>query len=149
MLCPSCQKGETKVLDSRDDGRTIRRRRECLKCQYRFTTYERKETPKLLVIKKDKRREPYLREKLLTGLKKACEKRPICLSNIEEIGDRIERTLYEMGDGEISSKKIGELVMEELKKLDEVAYIRFASVYRAFKDAKSFEKEINKIKKKP
>ena len=148
MLCPNCLKCETQVIDSRDDGKLIRRRRECLKCKARFTTYERIETSKLYIIKKDGRREPFSKEKLLNGLKKACEKRPICLTSIEEVADRIERTLYERSEKEISSKIIGEYVMTELKILDEVAYIRFASVYKAFKDAGSFEKEAHKFLKK-
>jgi transcriptional repressor NrdR len=148
MLCPNCLKSETRVLDSRDDGKAIRRRRECLKCKNRFTTYERIETPRLYVIKKDGRREPFLKEKLLTGLKKACEKRPICLTTIEEVADRIERELHDKGEKEVPSKLIGQLVMNELKKLDEVAYIRFASVYKAFKDAEGFEKEVHKFLKR-
>lgn len=148
MLCPSCLKGQTQVIDSREDGKTIRRRRECLKCKNRFTTYERIETPRLYVIKKDGTREPFFREKLLTGLKKACEKRPVCLTSLEGIADKIERALYERGEKEVPSKIIGHLVMDELKKLDEVAYIRFASVYKAFKGAESFEKEAHKFIKK-
>jgi len=145
MRCIKCQQGETQVIDSRDDGKEVWRRRECLACGYRFTTYERIEFPKLYVIKKDGRRELFSREKLLSGLRKACEKRPVALAKLEEVVGRIESTLYETGKKEIPSKLIGQLAMEELKKIDEVAYIRFASVYRAFKSVESFEKEVHKI----
>jgi transcriptional repressor NrdR len=145
MRCIKCQQGETQVIDSRDDGKEVWRRRECLACGYRFTTYERIEFPKLYVIKKDGRRELFSREKLLNGLRKACEKRPVALGKLEEVVGRIESTLYETGKKEIPSKLIGQLAMEELKKIDEVAYIRFASVYRAFKSVESFEKEVHKI----
>jgi len=145
MHCIKCQRGETQVIDSRDDGKEVWRRRECLACGYRFTTYERIEFPKLYVIKKDGRRELFSREKLLSGLRKACEKRPVALAKLEEVVGRIESTLYETGKKEIPSKFIGQLAMEELKKIDEVAYIRFASVYRAFKSVESFEKEVHKI----
>ena len=145
MHCIKCQRGETQVIDSRDDGKEVWRRRECLACGYRFTTYERIEFPKLYVIKKDGRRELFSREKLLNGLRKACEKRPVALAKLEEVVGRIESTLYETGKKEIPSKFIGQLAMEELKKIDEVAYIRFASVYRAFKSVESFEKEVHKI----
>jgi len=148
MLCPSCSKSETQVIDSRDDGKIIRRRRACGKCNYRFTTYERIEIPKLSVIKKDKRKEPFIRNKIITGIQKACEKRPIKEEEIEGIVDKIEQSFFEKGEKEVESRLIGQMVMEELKKLDPVAYLRFASVYRAFKDVESFEREVHKVIKK-
>lgn len=145
MLCPKCKKNETKVIDSREDEKSIRRRRECLNCQNRFTTYEYIEIPDLLVIKKNGDRESFKREKIIEGLKKACEKRPVCLASLEKIADEIEQNIYNSGNEEIPSRLIGEMVMEALKKTDQVAYIRFASVYRSFKDLESFEKELKKI----
>lgn len=148
MLCPNCQKDEVQVIDSRDDGKIIWRRRKCLGCDYRFTTYERIEVPRLMVIKRDKRREPFSKDKIIGGIKKACEKRPISINTISKVADEIEKKLYETGEPEVESKLIGEIVMRELEKLDQVAYIRFASVYRAFKNIQSFDKEVHKIMKK-
>ena len=140
MKCPYCNNLETGVLDSRDseDLTTIRRRRECLKCQKRFTTYERVEMIDLVVIKKDGRREPFGRNKVLSGIIKACEKRLIPIDVIERIVDDIERDLRNRDSVEIESKLIGSLVMRKLKSIDKVAYIRFASVYRSFEDVEEF-----------
>ncbi|MBC5825176.1 MAG: transcriptional repressor NrdR [Candidatus Eremiobacteraeota bacterium] len=145
MLCPSCRTGETRVIDSRDDASAVRRRRECQACRHRFTTYERIEAARLFVIKKDGRREPYNREKLLGGLRKACEKRPVSDAAMNEITDAVERELYGRGETEISSGDVGELLMAALKALDEIAYIRFASVYRSFTDARSFQEELTHL----
>jgi len=149
MKCPYCAHDENQVLDSRDseDLSSVRRRRECLKCSKRFTTYERVETIDLFVIKKDGRREQFNRNKLLTGIQKACEKRPISMDTIEETANEIEQDLRKRETTEIPSKLIGELVMRRLKVLDKVAYIRFASVYRAFGDVGSFEKEVKNLLK--
>lgn len=143
MKCIFCS-AETKVVDKRTTDIT-RRRRECLKCGKRFTTYERPELM-LMVMKKDGRREPYSREKMLAGVMKACEKRPVSQDKINSIADGIENELRKEGD-EISSKKIGDLVMKHLKRMDKVAYIRFASVYREFDDIKHFEDEVKQLKK--
>ena len=150
MKCPICKSPNSKVIDSRAsaDGFVIRRRRECEKCRSRFTTYERVDRVPWKVIKKDSRREDYDREKLLKGIVVACEKRPISMTKIEELVDSIEGTLEECYKQEISSREIGELVMENLHTLDEVAYVRFASVYRQFKDVNQFLNEVNKIIKK-
>ncbi len=147
MLCPYCQKQETKVVDSREteNEEATRRRRECLKCQKRFTTYERVETD-LRVIKKDGTLTNYQREKLKSGILKACEKRPIETETIHNIVNKIEAKLREKQKTDIPSKLIGELVMKELKKLDKIAYIRFASVYKDFEDIGSFEDELKKLK---
>ena len=149
MRCPYCSFPETKVIDSREgeDLDVVRRRRECEKCEKRFTTYERAELAELIVIKKDGRREQFNRDKLKAGIVKACEKRPIGMDKIEEIVESIERELRNMDTIEVPSFVIGEMVMKRLRKLDEVAYIRFASVYRAFKDLDSFEKELERLKK--
>lgn len=149
MICPFCAHDVTKVVDKREgaDGKTTRRRRECAKCGRRFTTFERVETLDLLVIKKDGRREPFDRLKLRSGIIKACEKRPVSASDIEKIIDEIEADLRKAGASEILSKRIGELVIMRLKKLDQVAYIRFASVYRQFADVGDFEKELAKLSK--
>lgn len=148
MQCPYCSYPETKVIDTREsETSTTRRRRECLKCRKRFTTYERVELINLIVVKKDGRREQFDRKKLLTGIIKACEKRPIPIEKIEKIVDKIEIELRNKDTIEISSKEIGELVIKKLEKLDKVAYIRFASVYREFKNIKEFEKELKNIKK--
>jgi len=148
MKCPYCGFSETKVLDSREseDSDVTRRRRECEKCSKRFTTYERVEMIDLRVIKKNGNIEAFDRNKVLKGALKACEKRPIKTEKIEKLVDEIESELRKNETTEIPSKAIGELVMEKLKELDKVAYIRFASVYREFKDIKSFEKELVKIK---
>lgn len=149
MRCPYCLSPEIKVVDKRDDEENsiIRRRRECLKCEKRFTTYERVEAFELAVIKKDGRKEQFSREKLLSGVQKACEKRPIDEGRIERIVDDIESDLRNQEETEIPSRFIGELVMKKLKKMDKVAYIRFASVYREFGDLETFEKELRELKK--
>lgn len=147
MKCPYCEYHDSKVVDSRptDEGQAIRRRRECIRCAKRFTTYERVEEIPKLVVKRDGNREVYNRNKLFNGILKSCEKRPISISTIEEIVDDIERTLYNSMEKEITSVEIGEMVMNRLKDIDEVAYVRFASVYRRFKDSNSFMEELKKI----
>ncbi|MDD4980645.1 MAG: transcriptional regulator NrdR [Candidatus Omnitrophica bacterium] len=147
MKCPYCGYKEDKVVDSRSTAEesAVRRRRECLKCGKRFTTYEYIEEVSLLVIKKDGRREPFDRKKLLSGVAKACEKRPISTEKMEEIVTLVERALQKKSDREAPSSKIGELVMEKLKSLDDVAYVRFASVYRQFKDVGQFMVELKDI----
>jgi transcriptional repressor NrdR len=147
MRCPFCQAADTRVLDSRDsaEGTIIRRRRECETCKRRFTTYERVEELNPLVVKKDGRREQFDRDKLLGGLKKACEKRPVSVEQLEALATGIERTLQELGEKEIPSSTVGELVMERLKALDEVAYVRFASVYRSFRDIEEFMEELEEL----
>ena len=149
MRCPFCHATESRVIDSRvgKDGNIIRRRRECLKCLRRFTTYERVEEMMPLVVKKDGRREGYDRVKVVNGLKRACEKRPVSINTIEAIADRIERTLQERGDKEITSSVIGEAAMRELHDTDQVAYVRFASVYRSFKDISEFMVELEELLK--
>jgi transcriptional repressor NrdR len=149
MKCPYCANSELKVIDKRDsDDKSIWRRRECLKCKKRFTTYERIEFADLIVIKKDGRRERFDRNKVKTGILKACEKRPVTNEMIEKIVDEIEAELRSGKSVEVSSKKIGELVMKKLKKIDKVAYIRFASVYREFADIESFREELKKLERK-
>ncbi|MFO7310701.1 MAG: transcriptional regulator NrdR [Bacillota bacterium] len=147
MRCPYCHHMDSKVLDSRatDEGASIRRRRECERCGRRFTTYERWEETPLMVIKKDGRREPFQRQKILTGLMKACEKRPIPVAVLEQIVDDIEREARQRGDTEITSRQIGERVMEALRGIDEVAYVRFASVYREFRDLTALLGEVQKL----
>jgi transcriptional repressor NrdR len=147
MKCPFCSYVESKVLDSRmsKEMDTIRRRRECLKCGKRFTTAERLEEGLPLVVKKDGRREVFDRTKILGGLNKACEKRPISVTNLEKIVSRIEYNLLEKGEREIKATEIGEMVMGELKTLDEVAYVRFASVYRQFRDINEFMSELTQL----
>lgn len=147
MKCPFCGYLEDKVIDSRlsQDGDVTRRRRECLKCGKRFTTYERVEETLPLVIKKDSRREAFDRVKILAGIQKACEKRPISIEDIERVVDRVEGRFMESGQREITSSAIGEAVMEELKGLDEVAYVRFASVYREFRDTNEFMKTLKDL----
>ncbi len=147
MKCPFCNDPESKVLDSRmsKEMDTIRRRRECLKCGKRFTTAERVEEGLPLVIKKDDRREDFDRTKILNGLNKACEKRPISITNIEKIVSRIEYNLLEKGEREVKAIEIGQMVMDELRKLDEIAYVRFASVYRQFKDINEFMEELKDL----
>ena len=151
MKCPYCESFETKVLDKREtDGRSVtRRRRECLICEKRFTTYERAEVLDLFVIKKDQRREAFNREKLRRNLMKACEKRPISQGTIDRLIGEIEQQLISMRKSEIDSRRIGELVMDILKDTDKVAYIRFASVYRDFKDVADFEKELQQLTQNP
>ncbi len=150
MKCPFCSYEESKVIDSRptDEGERIRRRRECLKCSKRFTTYEMIESLPIIVIKKDSSREPFNREKLLNGMIRACEKRQVSLETLEKAIDDIEQAIQNSMDREVSSDKIGELVMEKLKGIDEVAYVRFASVYRQFKDINTFMNELNKLLEK-
>ena len=147
MKCPYCGYSESKVIDSRpaDENASIRRRRECLSCAKRFTTYETVESVPLVVIKKDGSRQAFSRSKMLSGLVKACEKRPVTMSALEEICDEIEQKLSNSLEREIKSEQIGELVMEQLKQVDEVAYVRFASVYRQFKDIGTFMTELNKL----
>lgn len=147
MKCPFCNFPDSKVVDSRptDEGTSIRRRRECLKCMKRFTTYETVERLPLMLVKRDGTREPYDRNKLLAGVMKACEKRPVPQARLEQLVDAVEQKLFGTLETEISSQKIGEMVMEELKHVDEVAYVRFASVYRQFKDINTFMKELNKL----
>jgi len=149
MKCPFCGYEESKVIDSRptDEGQRIRRRRECLQCTKRFTTYEVIESLPIIVIKKDKSRETFNREKLMTGLLRACEKRPVSFDTLDNMIDEIEVIIQNSLDREVSSEKIGELVMDKLKKIDEVAYVRFASVYRQFKDINTFMSELNKLLK--
>jgi transcriptional repressor NrdR len=147
MRCPFCSATEDKVVDTRpsDNDQIIRRRRECVGCSRRFTTYERIEEVLPLVIKKDGRREPYDRAKLMAGLKKACEKRPVPIETLEKTLDQIERSLQEMGDKEVPSTKIGDAVLAKLRDLDEVAYFRFASVYLSFKDASELMNEVQRL----
>ena len=149
MKCPFCHETENRVIDSRlsKDNNMIRRRRECSKCSRRFTTYERVEEMMPLVVKKDGRRETYERIKIINGLKRACEKRPVSINTIEAIADRIERSLQERGEKEILSSVIGEATMRELHDTDEVAYVRFASVYRSFKDINEFMVELEELLK--
>jgi transcriptional repressor NrdR len=148
MKCNQCQFEDTKVIESRDvaDGQAIRRRRCCANCGYRFTTYERLERPQLIVIKNNGVRELFNRSKLLSGLYRACEKTPVTSLQLDQLVNDIEQELYACGDNEISSAKIGELVMMRLSQLNEVAYVRFASVYRRFKDIAGFERELSHIK---
>lgn len=147
MKCPYCGYQESKVVDSRhaDDSTSIRRRRECLSCQKRFTTYETVESLPIIVVKRDGTRQAFDRNKVLNGMLRACEKRPVPLTRMEEAVDDIEQILQNSLEREIRSEEIGELVMERLKSMDEVAYVRFASVYRQFKDINSFMAELNKI----
>lgn len=150
MKCPVCNYKETKVVDSRvaSDEITIRRRRECLKCGFRFSTYEQVELLELMVVKRDGRKESYSREKLEQGLRKAFQKRPITQEAFRILVNKIERQLQARRKNEIASLEIGDIIMKELKKQDPVAYIRFASVYHAFKDLETFQKEINEVFKK-
>lgn len=147
LLCPTCRKNETRVVDSRDDENVVRRRRECLdpRCKHRFTTYERMEAPRLFVVKKDGRREQFSREKILAGLRRACEKRPVSESQMEGVAADLERDLFARGESEVPSTTIGEKLMEALRGLDKVAYIRFASVYRQFRDVESFQEELSAL----
>ena len=149
MKCPYCSKIENKVIDSRlsKDGRTIRRRRECLDCARRFTTYERLEEILPMVVKKDGRREPFSREKIIAGIKKSCQKRPVSVTRIEDFVDSLEVYFQELGKKEVESKEVGERVISSLKDWDEVAYVRFASVYRQFKDINEFMNELEDILK--
>ena len=150
MKCTSCQYKETKVVDSRlnADGTSIRRRRECLKCEKRFTTYEYIEQVPLMVIKRDDRRQPFDRKKIVSGIVKACEKRPISIDKIEEVTTEIEQEIQKSFDREVSAKEIGQMIMRRLAELDEVAYVRFASVYRQFRDVNQFMNELKVILEK-
>ena len=149
MKCPYCTEVDNKVIDSRlsKDGRTIRRRRECIKCGRRFTTYEKLEDVLPMVVKKDSRREPFSREKITEGIKKACQKRPISMTKIEEFVDSLELYFQELGKKEVESEEIGEKVINALKEWDGVAYVRFASVYRQFKDINEFMEELKEVLK--
>ena len=147
MKCPFCSSDEDKVIDSRssNEGKSVRRRRECLKCDKRFTTYEYIEEIPLMVIKKDGRREAFDRNKIIGGIMKACEKRPIGVEKVEAIVDRVEKEIQKSFDKEVKAQVLGELVMDHLHKIDEVAYVRFASVYRQFKDINQFMKELKDL----
>ena len=147
MKCPYCSYQESKVVDSRhsEDGQSIRRRRECLSCQKRFTTYETVERVPMVVVKRDGTRQSFDRNKVINSMLRACDKRAVAMSELENAADEIEQAIQNSLDREISSEKIGELVMEQLKKLDDVAYVRFASVYRQFTDIQSFKQELDKI----
>ena len=145
MNCPYCNYSDSRVIDSRDVDEGIRRRRQCLSCNARFTTYERIQPASLFIIKKDQRREEYNREKLLTGIRKACEKRPLPTGTVEKLVDEIEADLYHLGKSEVPSTRIGDLVMEKLKALDNIAYIRFASVYRDFADIKELKEAVDNL----
>ncbi|HIL40289.1 MAG TPA: transcriptional repressor NrdR [Methylococcales bacterium] len=149
MKCPDCSGMENKVIDSRlnKEGSIIRRRRECLSCLDRFTTYERIERSLPLVIKKDGRREEFDRDKLIHGLQKACQKRPVSIKDIEDLVDRVEQYIQELGDKEVSALTVGEKVISEIYSLDDVAYVRFASVYRSFKDVNEFMVELKEVLK--
>jgi transcriptional repressor NrdR len=148
MRCPDCEYIDSKVIESRDleEGSSIRRRRQCLSCGFRFTTYERVESPRLSIIKKDGRREPFDRDKIAGGIYRACEKRPIPVSRVEEVIGDIERELRALGEPEVEVGRVGEIVMRQLLALDDVAYVRFASVYRSFTDVESFEAELARLK---
>lgn len=150
MKCPACQNNNTRVVDSRpvDEYRSIRRRRECEKCNYRFTTFEKVEETPLVVVKKEGTREEFTREKILRGLIKACEKRPVSLKQLEDLTADVEMELRSQGVSEINSGEVGEMVMDRLAKIDEVAYVRFASVYRQFKDINVFIEELKELIKK-
>lgn len=147
MRCPYCNHPESKVIDSRaaGEGLTIRRRRECLACGRRFTTFERIEEEPLIIIKKDGRREPFNRDKIVNGLRKACEKRPLSFEAVEKIANTVEQEIRKRNENEIPSSVVGELIMEKLKEIDEVAYVRFASVYRQFKDLDIFMRELEAL----
>lgn len=148
MKCTQCQSDDIKVIESRDvaGGQAIRRRRMCNGCGHRFTTYERLERPQLVVVKKDGTRELFNRAKLLAGLYRACEKTPVTSLELEQVVDSIEQELYAGGESEVKSTRVGEMVMDQLARLNEVAYVRFASVYRRFKDIASFEQELSLVK---
>lgn len=147
MMCPFCKTLDTKVIDSRrNEDYSIRRRRECLKCKKRFTTYEKIETSPILVVKKDTTREPFNKEKLRNGILSSCIKRPISSKIIDKLVDEVEKEISLRDDNEIKSIEIGEIVLKKLKKIDDIAYIRFASVYREFKEVENFNDEVKKIK---
>jgi transcriptional repressor NrdR len=148
VRCPFCGNSEDRVVDSREsrEGEVIRRRRECVRCERRFTSYEKIELQPFQVVKRDERREPYDREKLMRGLQVACRKRPVSQDQLERIADSIEATIQDSGEREISSQKIGMVVMQRLRDVDPVAYVRFASVYRNFEDVEAFVKELHRLK---
>ncbi|MBY0099040.1 transcriptional regulator NrdR [Mesobacillus maritimus] len=150
MKCPACHNNNSRVLDSRpvDEGKSIRRRRECEACSYRFTTFEKVEESPLIVVKKEGTREEFNRDKLLRGLIKACEKRPVALKQLEDLVSEVEKELRSNGVSEVKSELVGEMVMDRLAKVDEVAYVRFASVYRQFKDINVFIDELKELIKK-
>lgn len=147
MKCPFCNFDDTRVVDSRlgKEGNNIRRRRECIECEKRFTTYERVEETLPLVVKKDGRREAFDRHKIIAGIQRACEKRPVSIATIEKVVDQMEVTLQESGEKEVAASRIGEAIMEALQSIDEVAYVRFASVYRQFRDINEFMSELTDI----
>ena len=147
MKCPFCGHENTRVIDSRpaEDNNSIRRRRVCDECDKRFTTYEKIETSPVMIVKKDMRREPFNPDKIKRGILHACQKRPISVSDVDAIVEKVEKLVHSSGEDELSSRRIGEAVMDELKQLDEVAYVRFASVYRQFTDVGSFMEELNKL----
>ena len=147
MHCIKCGSEESKVIDSRmvEEGNSIRRRRECLECKYRFTTYEKIEYTPIIVIKKNGERQQFNRQKIINGLIRACEKRPVSIESLEKLNDDIELEINNSMEKEIESEKIGEMVIKRLRKLDEIAYVRFASVYRQFKDINEFKSELNKL----
>ena len=149
MKCPGCSGMENKVIDSRlnKEGNVIRRRRECLSCTDRFTTYEKLERSLPLLVKKDGRREEFDRDKIISGVRKACQKRPVSIKNIEDLVDRVEQYLQELGEKEVHAVKVGEKVISEIYNLDDVAYVRFASVYRSFKDVNEFMVELKEVLK--
>ena len=148
MRCPFCGNLEDRVVDSREskEGDVIRRRRQCASCERRFTSYEKIDEQPFQVVKRDERREPYERAKLMQGLQVACRKRPISAAQLDRVADEIESAMQELGDREISSRRLGNLVMEKLRELDEVAYVRFASVYRRFEDVEQFVRELHQLK---
>jgi transcriptional repressor NrdR len=150
MRCPYCGHTEDRVVDSREsrEGEVIRRRRECARCERRFTSYEKIEMLPFQVVKRDQRREPYAREKLMAGLRVACRKRPISAPTLESIADQIEAAMQDSADREIASGEIGNFVMQRLRELDQVAYVRFASVYRRFEDVEQFVRELSQLKEK-
>ena len=147
MKCPYCGEAESKVIDSRDLNEGVRRRRKCLSCGARFTTYERMQPHSIFIVKKDGRREEFNRDKLFLGIRKACEKCSLPTGAIDKLTDNIEAELYKQGKSEVPSALIGDLVMEGLRELDHIAYIRFASVYQSFKDVQTFHRELNKLLK--
>ncbi len=147
MLCPECKKSDTKVLDSRDDNRLIRRRRECLRCKYRFTTYERIESPRIKIIKRNGLTQDYQRDKLAHGIHLAFEKRPVTCIQTESIIDSVEHEITKLKTKYISSKQVGKFVIDKIKEIDEVAYLRFLSVYKSFGSASKFQKEAEKLTK--
>jgi transcriptional repressor NrdR len=148
MRCPFCANTEDRVVDSREsrEGDVIRRRRQCVRCDRRFTSYEKIESIGFQVVKRDRRREPYVREKLMQGLQVACRKRPVSQNELERIADSIEAAMHDSGEREISSQQLGVMVTERLRELDPVAYVRFASVYRRFEDVEAFVKELHQLK---